>query len=85
MVNGKPNQTTKTLISDPKTSDVLRIPNNAWLLRVAGTGQYTALVDMFVFQSGAQPVALKHAADNAVIVFTSGQSVSGAFSAPNLK
>ena len=58
--NGKPNQAIKTLINDHADRNVLRIPDNAWLFRVDSNGQYTALVDVFVFQSGGQPVPLQY-------------------------
>ncbi len=32
------------------------IRDNAWLFRADADGQYTALVDVFVFQSGSKPV-----------------------------
>ncbi len=49
-------QMLKTLVSDGSDSSVLRIPDNAWLFRVDGQGQYTALVDVFTFQSGSTPI-----------------------------
>ena len=55
-VNDQANQLIKTLVNDGSDSSVLRIPDNAWLFRVDGNGQYTALVDVFVYQSGSQPV-----------------------------
>ena len=73
--NGKTHQTIKTLINDYSASNVLRIPNNAWLLRADGNGQYTALVDMFVFQYGNQPVALRRAANGSTVLLTGSQPV----------
>ena len=73
--NGKTHQTIKTLINDYSASSVLRIPNNAWLLRADGNGQYTTLVDMFVFQSGNQPVALRRAANGSTVLLTGSQPV----------
>jgi hypothetical protein len=49
-------QTQATLANEPTDSTVLRIPGNAWLFRVNSDGQYTALVDTFVFVSGSQPL-----------------------------
>jgi hypothetical protein len=49
-------QVTKRLIQEPTDQAVLRIPNNAFLFRDEGNGQYTALVDVFVFNSGSTPV-----------------------------
>lgn len=49
-------QTTLTLVKDGNDSTVWRIPGNAWLLREGADGQLTALVDMFVFESGAAPI-----------------------------
>ncbi|MCL5997212.1 MAG: hypothetical protein M1546_14330 [Chloroflexi bacterium] len=54
--NGAPSQVLRKLITDTSDPSVLRIPDNAWLFRVNGSGQYTALVDVFVFESGSQPV-----------------------------
>jgi hypothetical protein len=48
-------QVTKRLIQDPNDSRILRLPDNAWLLRDEGNGQYTVLVDAFVFAEGASP------------------------------
>jgi len=45
-----------TLVPDGNDPTVLRIPNNAWLFRVNSNGQWTALVDVFVFNSGNQPL-----------------------------
>ena len=46
-----------TLVPDPTTNPtVWRMPNGAWLFRQTGKGQYTTLVDLFVFVSGGQPV-----------------------------
>lgn len=48
-------QVTKRLIEDPNDSRILRLPDNAWLLRAEGNGQYTVLVDAFVFTEGRAP------------------------------
>lgn len=57
-------QKISTLIPDPTDSSVLRIPDNAWLFRYnSSTGQYTTLVDVFVYQSGDQPLWHSTAAD----------------------
>lgn len=49
-------QVTKRLIQEPTDANIWRIPNNAWLFRNAGNGQYTALVDVLEFRSGSTPV-----------------------------
>jgi hypothetical protein len=49
-------QVTKRLIQEPTNANIWRIPNNAWLFRSAGNGQYTALVDVLEFRSGGTPV-----------------------------
>ncbi len=49
---GSDEPTTKTIISEPTQPGVLRINNNAFLFRDAGNGKYTALVDVFAYQSG---------------------------------
>jgi len=49
-------QTTLTLVKDGNDTTVWRIPGNAWLLREGADGQLTALVDMFVYESGTTPV-----------------------------
>ena len=59
-------QTIATLITDPTDSSVLRIPNYAWLFRVNSNGQYTALVDTFVFVSGSQPLYPEDAAGQVI-------------------
>ena len=52
-----PYQLVKTLIKDDNDTSVLRIPENAWLFRTTNNnGPYTALVDVFVYQSGSQPI-----------------------------
>ena len=62
--DGAPSQVLRTLIADTSDTSVLRIPDNAWLFRVNGNGQYTALVDVFVFESGSQPVYRQINADD---------------------
>ncbi len=49
-------QTVKTLVKDGSDLSVLRIPGNAWLFREDSAGQLTALVDVFVFNSGTKPI-----------------------------
>lgn len=49
-------QVTKRLITEPTSSTIWRIPDNAWLFRENGNGQMTALVDVFEFRSGSTPV-----------------------------
>jgi len=49
-------QTIRTLVMDGNDTSVLRIPDNAWLFRVNSNGQWTALVSVFVFNSGSQPL-----------------------------
>jgi hypothetical protein len=44
-----------TLVTDASDASVLRIPGMAWLFRVNAQGQYTSLVDTFVFQAGSKP------------------------------
>jgi hypothetical protein len=44
------------LVRDGADRGVWRIPGNAWLVREDANGNYTALVDMFEFQSGDAPV-----------------------------
>jgi hypothetical protein len=59
--NGLPTadyQSIQTLVTDPSRLDVLRIKDNAWLFSVDANGQYTALVDVFVYQAGSQPIQL---------------------------
>lgn len=49
-------QVLKTLVDDGADPNVLRIPDNAWLFRINGQGQYIALIDVFTFQSGSTPI-----------------------------
>jgi len=44
--------TTKGIIEEHTQPGLLRITNNAFLFRAAGNGQYTTLVDVFLYQSG---------------------------------
>lgn len=44
--------TTKAIVKESTQLGVLRIENNAFLFRDAGNGKYTALVDVFEYQSG---------------------------------
>jgi len=48
-------QVTKPIVSEPTNGGILRIPDGAWLFRDAGNGQFAALTDVFVFQSGDAP------------------------------
>ena len=52
----KPWQTQRTLVKDGSDPSILRIPGNAWLFREDSAGQLTALVDVFVFESGSTPI-----------------------------
>ena len=61
--NGSTDQTIKTLVVDSSDTTVLRIPDNAWLIRMNAQGQYVALVDMFEFRDGTQPVTLQQQAE----------------------
>jgi hypothetical protein len=54
--NAVVHQTQVTLVNDTSDQSVLRIPDNAWLFRDNGNGQYTALVDTFTFVSGSTPM-----------------------------
>lgn len=49
-------QVTKSLITEPTDSAILRIPENAFLFRAEGNGVYTALTDVFEFKEGGSPV-----------------------------
>jgi hypothetical protein len=48
-------QVIKRLIEEPTNSDILRLPDNAWLFRADGNGQYVAFVDVYEFKSGSNP------------------------------
>lgn len=61
--DGSSNQTIRTLVVDSSDTTVLRIPDNAWLVRMNAQGQYVALVDMFEFQGGNQPTTLQQQAE----------------------
>jgi|GEM_PF-2432254 len=50
-------EVTKPLIPEPTNSAILKLPDGTWLFRDAGNGNYTALTDVFVFQSGTTPMA----------------------------
>ena len=64
--NAVVHQAQATLVNDPTDNSVLRIPDNAWLFRSNGNGQYTALVDTFTFVSGSQPLYPNVDKDNAL-------------------
>ena len=77
-INGFPAsnyQTIQTLIPDASNPSVLRIPDNAWLFRVDGNGQYTTLVDAFVYQSGNEPVLDQRDANNELPAASGSQPV----------
>jgi hypothetical protein len=51
------------LVKDGSDGSVRRIPGNAWLFRVSNSGEYTTLVDAFVFESGSVPVSIHKTSD----------------------
>jgi len=57
-------QVTKPLIAEPTNARILRLPGGAWLFRDNGDGTYTALTDVFVFQSGTAPMTLEQLPTN---------------------
>lgn len=74
----------KELIADTSDPSILRIPGNAWLFRVGADGQYTALVDVLVFQSGTQPVSTNKMSDgsDAVAFGSQPEAVSASYWQP---
>jgi hypothetical protein len=70
--NNEPTQVIHTLINDPTDASVLRIPNNAWLFRLNSAGQYVTLVDVFVFESGSQPLYAQTQADGTITQVAQG-------------
>ncbi len=56
VTDGYSEPTVKVLIDESSAPGTLRIPENALVLRLAGNGEYIALVDVFEFKSGEMRV-----------------------------
>lgn len=52
IVPGHDASTVRTLVRDVNSTDVIRIPDNAWLFRDAGNGKVTTFVDSFEYIRG---------------------------------
>ena len=52
IVPGHDASTVRTLVRDVNSTDVIRIPDNAWLFRDSGNGKVTTFVDSFEYVSG---------------------------------